>query len=168
VTANVGIRDAGVEEHRMFRKTFEGLCLVLVSSVALAGEATVAPLSQEAFLALPKQGADAPFVLDVRTPEEFASGYVPGAVNIPHDQLAARLAEVPKDREVVLYCRSGRRVGLAGEVLAEHGYRRLVHLEGDIGAWVERGRPVAKPKDPAACVAALRSGKATAPACVAN
>ncbi len=152
----------------MIRKSFKGLGLLLVSSVALAGDAVVAPLTQEAFLALPKQGADAPFVLDVRTPEEYASGYLPGAVNIPHDQLASRLAEVPKDREIVLYCRSGRRAGLAGEVLAEHGYQRLEHLEGDITAWVEKSRPVAKPKDADACVAALKSGKATAPACAAN
>jgi rhodanese-related sulfurtransferase len=152
----------------MIRKTFQGACLLLATSVALAGDAVIAPLTQEAFLALPKQGADAPFVLDVRTPEEYASGYVPGAVNIPHDQLASRLAQVPKDREIVLYCRSGRRAGLAGEVLANQGYQRLEHLEGDMTAWLEQGRPVAKPKDPAACVAALKSGKATAPACAAN
>ena len=55
-------------------------------------------MTQDAFLASPKADAKAPFVLDVRTPEEYVAGHVPGAVNIPHDQVAARLAEVPKDK----------------------------------------------------------------------
>jgi rhodanese-related sulfurtransferase len=142
--------------------------LLLLTMPALAGEVTVASISQDAFLALPSQGAEAPFVLDVRTPEEYASGYVPGAVNIPHDQLASRLAEVPKDKEIVLYCRSGRRTALAADVLAANGYKKLEHLDGDIIAWVEKGRPLQKPEDPQACIAALKSGKSTAPACAAN
>jgi rhodanese-related sulfurtransferase len=149
----------------MIRKTLQATCLALVASVAMAGDAEVKPLTQEAFLALPGQGADAPFVLDVRTPEEYASGYVPGAVNIPHDQLASRLAEVPKDREIVLYCRSGRRALLAADVLAAQGYKDLDHLQGDIVAWVENGRPVEKPRDPAACIAALKGGEAATRAC---
>jgi rhodanese-related sulfurtransferase len=149
-------------------KTFAGAALLLAASLALADGAGLKPLTQDAFLALPVRGADAPLVLDVRTPEEYASGYVPGAVNIPHDQLASRLAEVPKDRPVVLYCRSGRRAGIAAELLAANGYRDLMHLEGDMQAWAEKGRPVARPKDPAACVEALKGGKATAPACAAN
>jgi len=149
----------------MIMKTLRAACLLLAASLAVADEAAVRPLTQDALLALPKQGADAPFVLDVRTPEEYASGHVPGAANIPHDQVAARLAEVPKDRPVVLYCRSGRRSGLAAEVLNESGYRRVQLLEGDMPAWIERGRPVEKPQDPAACVAALKAGKSTAPAC---
>jgi rhodanese-related sulfurtransferase len=66
-------------------------------------------------------------------------------VNISHDQLGARLAEVPKDKDVVLYCRSGRRAEMAADVLRKNGYTRLSHLEGDIQAWVANGRPVAKP-----------------------
>ena len=86
---------------------------------------------------------------DVRSPEEYASGHVPGAINIPYDQIASRMAEVPKDQDVVLYCKSGRRAGIAAEVLAGQGYERLQHLEGDIVAWVEKGRPLETPKDPA-------------------
>jgi rhodanese-related sulfurtransferase len=63
---------------------------------------------------------------------------------VPYDQVASRLAEVPKDKDVVLYCRSGRRAGLAADVLAAQGYTRLSHLEGDMTAWVEKGRPVEK------------------------
>jgi phage shock protein E len=89
--------------------------------------------------------ADHVFVLDVRSPEEFSEGHVPGAVNVPYDQIAARIAEVPKNKDVVLYCRSGRRAGIAAEVLAANGYSRLSHLEGDMPGWIAQGRPVAKP-----------------------
>jgi phage shock protein E len=152
----------------MFRKTLQCACLALAASVAMAGDAEVKSLTQDAFLALPRQGAEAPFVLDVRTPEEYASGYVPGAVNIPHDQVASRLAEVPKDKEVVLYCRSGRRALQAADVLASNGYKDLAHLQGDMIAWVENSRPLAKPRDPAACIAALKSGQDAAAACAGN
>ena len=117
--------------------------------LALAAEPALVPISQEALLERQQKGDDATYVLDVRSPEEYASGHVPGAVNIPYDQIAARMAEVPKDKDVVLYCKSGRRAGIAAEVLAGQGYTRLQHLEGDIVAWVEKGRPVETPKDPA-------------------
>ncbi len=105
----------------------------------------VAPMSQEALLEHQARHPDHLFVLDVRTPQEYAEGHVPGAVNVPHDKLAARLAEVPKDKDVVLYCKSGRRTAIAADVLAANGYTRLSHLEGDMNAWVARGRPIEKP-----------------------
>ena len=142
--------------------------LALATGVSLAADPPLAPVSQEALIQRLDDGAKAPYVLDVRTIDEYVSGHVPGAVNIPHDQLASRLAEVPKDRDVVLYCRSGRRAVLAAEVLADNGYVRLEHLQGDITAWVDQGRPVEKPRDAAACTKALASGAATAEACTAN
>jgi rhodanese-related sulfurtransferase len=84
------------------------------------------------------------FVLDVRSGEEYAAGHVPGAVNVPYDQVAARIAELPKDRQIVLYCRSGRRVGIAAEVLAANGFKSLAHLTGDMPAWEASGNPVEK------------------------
>lgn len=80
-----------------------------------------------------------PLVLDVRRDDEFAEGHVPGAVHIPHDRLAARLAELAgaQDREIVVYCRSGRRAALALETLKNAGFRRLAHLQGDYPGWVE-------------------------------
>ena len=145
-----------------------GLVAAVAVSFAAFADGELAPLSQDAYLALPKSGEQAPFVLDVRAPEEFVTGHVPGAVNIPYDQVAARLAEVPKDKDVVLYCRSGRRAGMAAEVLAANGYTRLKHLEGDMPAWIEKGRPVEMPKNAAACVTALKAGKAQAEACRPN
>lgn len=83
-------------------------------------------------------------VLDVRTTDEFAQGHVPGARNIPHDQLGSRLAELGdvRDRQVVLYCRSGRRSGLAARTLRAAGFQRLLQLEGDYPGWTDAGLPV--------------------------
>jgi len=75
-------------------------------------------------------------VVDVRTPEEFATGHVPGAVNIPHDQVAARHGEIgPPSTPVLLYCRSGRRSGIAAGALAERGFTAVWDM-GTYQAWV--------------------------------
>jgi phage shock protein E len=141
------------------------LLAAFVATAAVAAE--VATVTPDALLERQRKGDAALLVLDVRTPEEYASGHVPGAVNIPYDQLPARIAEVPRDRDVVLYCRSGRRAALAAEVLAGQGYGGLGHLEGDIQEWVAQGRVLDQPKDPAACVAALKAGDASPAACAA-
>ena len=133
----------------MNRRIAGFLFATLVSAGALAAEPVLVPVSQEALLERQQKGDEATYVLDVRSPEEYASGHVPGAVNIPYDQIASRIAEVPKDKDVVLYCKSGRRAGIAAETLAGQGYTRLQHLEGDIVAWVAKGRPVETPKHPA-------------------
>ena len=114
------------------------------SATAAAVPSPAAPMSQDALLQHLAQHPEHLFLLDVRTPQEYAEGHIAGAVNVPYDQLATRLAEVPKDKDVVIYCRSGRRSALAADVLAASGYTRLSHLEGDMIAWTEKGRPVVK------------------------
>lgn len=69
-------------------------------------------------------------IVDVRTPEEFRDGGYPGAVNIPLQVLAARLAEIPRDRPVVLYCASGGRSGLAARQLKAAGYADVTNAGG--------------------------------------
>jgi rhodanese-related sulfurtransferase len=115
------------------------------ASAAKPAAASVTPMSQEQLLEHQAKHPQHLVVLDVRSPEEFKEGHVPGAVNVPYDQIATRLSEVPKDKDVVLYCRSGRRAGIAAEVLQANGYTRLSHLEGDMNAWLEKGRPVETP-----------------------
>lgn len=62
------------------------------------------------------------FILDVRSPSEFAAGHLPNAVNIPIEELRARLAELPRDRTIAAYCQVGQRGYLATRLLAQHGY----------------------------------------------
>jgi len=83
----------------------------------------------------------ADLILDVRSPQEYAEGHIPGAINIPHNQLGSRLAEIGsyKDKDVVLYCGSGRCVGLAANTLRAAGFSKLLHLDGDMNAWRNNG-----------------------------
>jgi phage shock protein E len=83
-------------------------------------------------------------VLDVRTPEEYAAGHVPGAVNIPNGELASRVAELEGAREsdIVVYCKVGVRAAEAIDVLGKAGFKRLFHLKGDYTRWTEEKRPV--------------------------
>lgn len=71
-------------------------------------------------------------VIDVRTDAEFQQGHLPGAVNIPFDQIASRLTELPSDksRTIVLYCRSGRRSGIAKQTLEEVGFTNAINAGG--------------------------------------
>jgi len=78
--------------------------------------------------------ADGATLLDVRTPGEFANGHLPGAVNIPVSDLSARLNEVPKDKPVVVYCRSGHRSGMAASTLRRSGMKTVVDL-GAMSNW---------------------------------
>ena len=77
-------------------------------------------------------GAGEAVWIDVRSAEEYAAGHVSPAVNIPHTEIAARIAEVitDKDAQIYLYCRSGRRSGLALDALQQAGYTNVVNLGG--------------------------------------
>ena len=140
-------------------RIFVGLILLSVAcgdgrapeTTGRAETLAVQTLSQQAFLSEPPEDA---LLLDVRTPGEYAAGHVGGALNVPHDQLAARLAELgdSRTRPVVVYCKSGRRAGMAADVLLGAGYSRVFHLEGDMNGWQACGLPTvsgASPGEPA-------------------
>jgi rhodanese-related sulfurtransferase len=69
-------------------------------------------------------------IVDVRSPAEFRGGAYPGAVNIPLQELRARLGEIPKDRPVVLYCASGVRSASAVRILEAAGYAEVLNAGG--------------------------------------
>ena len=72
----------------------------------------------------------APVIIDVRSPEEFAQKHLSGAINLPHDHITETIGTAVKDKnaDIVLYCRSGRRSGLAQEALQKLGYTRVKNL----------------------------------------
>ena len=103
------------------------LSLALIGAVVFASRAS----SNEAHR-LVEAGAH---LVDVRTPEEYAAGHLPGAVNIPVDQIAARREDVgPLDEPVVVYCHSGRRSGLAAAQLKAAGFQSVYDL-GAMSSW---------------------------------
>ncbi len=88
----------------------------------------------------------APLVLDVRQPGEWQTRHIPGAQHIPLTQLPKRLAEVPRDRTLVVQCAGGYRSCIAMSLLLRDGHTGLTDLVGGIGAWVQAGYPVEEPQ----------------------
>ena len=108
-----------------------------LSSFAYAGDITQRELMQRLDM------NEATLIIDVRKPDEFATGHVPGARNIPHNEIAARLGELRghEDEEVVVYCESGRRAAIAQKILEQSGFTKVRHLEGDMKSWRKIGLP---------------------------
>lgn len=80
-------------------------------------------------------GAGAPFLLDVRLPGAHAEARLPGSVNVPLGSLRGRLHQLPRDREIVVVSRTGTKSYEATLILREHGYERVVMLDGGLEAW---------------------------------
>lgn len=97
-------------------------------------------------------------MLDVREAEEFADWKIPGALNIPLDELATRLSEVPSDRRVVMICARGPRATEGAEILREHGRSSQI-LDGGMGAWASTYDSVEGNFGPATVVQVRRRGK---------
>lgn len=84
-------------------------------------------------------GGDDLVLVDIRTPAEVAQGAIPDATHIPMHLLPLRLAELPRDRDIVLYCRSGARSYHACQFLAQQGLGNVINLRGGIIAWARHG-----------------------------
>ncbi len=89
--------------------------------------------------------AGKPLVIDVRTPEEYAFGAIPGAVNVPLDELRDRLAEIPHDRPLYVYCAVGLRGYLALCILTAKGYTDVKNLSGGYKTYSIATAPVQRP-----------------------
>jgi len=76
--------------------------------------------------------------IDVRTLEEYRQGYIPGAVLIPLDELDKRMDEVPKDKKVLIICRSGNRSATANLLLQEQGFTNTASVKGGMSVWPDR------------------------------
>ncbi len=81
------------------------------------------------------------FLLDVRTEEEYNQGHIEGAYLIPVQELENRLNEIPVDKQIIVYCRSGNRSRTAANILMENGFG-MVYDMGGINSWIEKGYPV--------------------------
>jgi molybdopterin/thiamine biosynthesis adenylyltransferase/rhodanese-related sulfurtransferase len=94
-----------------------------------------------------ENGAD-PLLLDVREPDEWQEGHLPGAVHVPRGNLESRIeALLPdRDREIIVYCASGNRSAFAAKTLADLGYERVLNLAGGFVDWKRNGFDVVLPK----------------------
>jgi rhodanese-related sulfurtransferase len=80
------------------------------------------------------------YLLDVREDDEWAAGHIDGAVHIPMSGLLARIAEVPKDRDVVVVCKVGSRSAQVTAYLRQQGWETVRNLDGGLVSWVGAGR----------------------------
>ena len=116
--------------------------VVAVSLAACSSEAPAGPpefdgshVSADAFAAAVE--AEGVTVIDVRSPEEFAEGHLPGAVNVDVQapSFPAEIAELDPSARYAVYCRSGNRSRVAIDLMTQAGVTQTVGLEGGVGAW---------------------------------
>ncbi len=84
-----------------------------------------------------------PYLLDVRHPDEYQAGHIPGARLIPLGELPRRIKDLPRDREIICVCRSGNRSHAATQQLKAAGYN-AVNLQGGMINWSRHGLPIKK------------------------
>ena len=117
-------------------------CFILLMLLPIYANAAVARnLSPQEASAMIGQRGDL-FLLDVRTPGEYRQTRLQGAHLIPIDQFVKRLAEVPRDRPVLVYCAVGSRSAQVVNYLARQGYPEIYNLYGGLYAWAQQGLPV--------------------------
>jgi rhodanese-related sulfurtransferase len=113
----------------------------LLSRLFGASDAVSAPRVVDVHEASRRQAGGA-LLVDVRQPEEWQQGHAPKAKLIPLGSLGDRLTELPREREVLLICRSGNRSGTAQRQLLRLGYEHVVNVKGGMNAWTSAGLPV--------------------------
>ena len=116
--------------------------LLVAPAFAQSDPSPEAPSIAPSELSERRASGSAPVVIDVRTPEEYAAGHIPGALNISFDQVAQRISEVEAPHGVALYCMVGPRARKGEAALLSAGYTPVLHLEGGLAAWQAAGLPV--------------------------
>jgi rhodanese-related sulfurtransferase len=107
------------------------------AGAALTALATTVSVAEAA--ALRDDGA---FVLDVREPDEWAAGHIPGATLIPLGELASRIGELDRDQRIVVVCRSGNRSAEGRDILLGAGFPSVTSVEGGMTDWASAGLPI--------------------------
>jgi rhodanese-related sulfurtransferase len=83
------------------------------------------------------------FILDVREQSEWNQFHIPGATLIPLGDLPNRLSDVPKDRDIVVVCRTGNRSATGRDILLKAGYPKVTSMAGGVSLWQTQGLPIA-------------------------
>lgn len=118
------------------------VAVLFLCAVLPAFAESEAPSIEATALNARRASGDAPVIIDVRTAGEYAAGHIPGAINIPFDQVAERISEVDAPNGVALYCMLGPRARKGELALLLAGYPLVLHLEGGLAAWRAAGLPV--------------------------
>lgn len=108
---------------------------------AFVNKKEVIPISVEKVNEIMEKNKDY-IILDVRTQQEYDSGYLKNSLLIPVDELEERINEVPKGKPIIVYCRSGNRSARAADILINNGFSPVYDMQGGILEWIEKGYPV--------------------------
>lgn len=119
----------------MWLKVLQDMIKARTAGVPVAPQAAPVGLMSAAELLDRMERGDAPVIVDVRQPEEWAAGHIPGALHIPLGDMPRRMGELNRDAETVLVCRSGNRSGRAAAFLAQQGFTRVYNLQGGMLRW---------------------------------
>ncbi len=87
---------------------------------------------------------DEVFILDVRTREEYNESHINGSTLIPVQELDIRFKELPRDKKILVYCRTGGRSVTASEILVKNGFTQIYNMKGGITEWKNAGYEVVK------------------------
>jgi rhodanese-related sulfurtransferase len=85
---------------------------------------------------------DGAVIIDVREPDEWAAGHIPGAILIPLGELPSRIGDVPPNRPIVVVCRSGNRSAQGRDILIGAGFPAVTSLDGGMNDWAAAGLPI--------------------------
>lgn len=123
---------------------FVSVAVAIFASLQYTAKATTQPSIQSSPYLIERVKNNDWMLIDVRSPEEFAEGHIPGAVNMPYDAIDDYINELEgnKEKPIIVYCRSGRRAKLAMKVLEALEFSEVMHLEGDMLGWSAAGLPV--------------------------
>lgn len=99
------------------------------------GSESVSPIIEADELARRVSTNTAPRMIDVREPNEFKAGHIPGAENLPLSRFVAEFRKLPRNQELVLVCRSGNRSGMAQQFLRQQGYQHTRNLVDGMLGW---------------------------------
>ena len=144
------------------KRSLVGISLLLLSLAACGDAGTAVVEATAPSLALPevsfavatpaaaaetiddKLGSSGFVLLDVRTPEEYSEGHIAGSANVDfyEGEFADRIAELDRNAEYVVYCRSGNRSGQTTELMRELGFTNVTDIGGGIVEWQAAGLPI--------------------------
>ncbi len=124
------------------RKWTALLAVLVVAMVACSPKGSYTNVTADDLYA--QLGKPDVMIVDVRTPAEYAEGHIAGAVNLPLQTIESWYKDLPKDKPVYLYCRSGNRSQQAAEFLKKKGFSNVYNEQGGIIAWTQRNYPLVR------------------------
>lgn len=131
---------------RILARLIAGILLMAIAALVARADDFMSPAMPAAEVKARLGTPQAPLMVDLRTPPEFAIAHLPGAVNIPLPELVKRLDEVrpAEGQDLLIYCLNGSRTRQAEPLLYAHDINSFYHLEGELEGWLQKNYPYEK------------------------